>query len=227
MLRTIRTGTTYANSVSTIALIVALMGGSTAMAAAELAKNSVGSEHIRDGAVRAAELSPNSVTGSKVVDGALRGADLKDGSVTGHDIDESTLGQVPRAEYAEAADTADEARTAAHAQTATRLLGLNRASVTANGVLKPNLSVGAVSAAETDTPGRYVVSFDGPILGCFPMASVAHNEITRVAGSASAWIRPLADNPKLNQIMVETHVPGAADSVPDPAPFSLLLICGS
>jgi len=40
MFRTIRTGTAYANSVSTIALVLALMGGGTAMAAAELAKNS-------------------------------------------------------------------------------------------------------------------------------------------------------------------------------------------
>ena len=226
MLRTIRTGTTYANSVSTIALIVALMGGGTAMAATELAKNSVDSHHIRDGSVRAVDLAPNSVTGSKVADGSIRGSEIKDGSVTGQDINEGTLRQVPRAEYAEAARTADEARTAGQAQTAARLLGLNRASVTASGALKQNMSVGAVSAAETDTPGRYVVTFDGPILGCFPMVSVAHNETTRVFGSASAWIRPLADNPKLNQVVVETHAPDTSDDVPDRAPFSLLLICG-
>lgn len=225
MFRTIRTGTAYANSVSTIALVLALMGGGTAMAAAELAKNSVGSEHIRDGAVRAADLAPNSVTSAKVADGAIRGADLRDDSVTGRDVDEQTLGPVPRAEIAEAARVADEALTAGHAQTANALLGLSRASVTANGELKSTPSAHALSAADTSTPGRYIVTFDGPLLGCTLMASVAHNETSRVFGSASVWIRPLQENPKGNQVVVETHVPGTADSEPDPAPFNVLVIC--
>lgn len=225
MLRTIRTGTAYANTVSTIALILALMGGGTAMAAAELTRNSVGSEHLRDGAVRTSDLAQNSVTSSKVVDGAIRGADLSDGSVTGRDIDEQTLGPIPKAEFAESAGVADEALTAGHAQTANRLLGVSRASVSADGELS-GLSVGAVSAAETTTPGRYIVTFGAPTLGCFLIASVAHNETSRVIGSASAWIRPLDENPKLNQVVVETYVPGAADSEPDRAPFNLLAMCG-
>lgn len=225
MFRTIRTGTAYANSVSTIALVLALMGGGTAMAAADLAKNSVGSEQIRDGAVRAADLAPNSVTSSKVVDGAIRGADLRDGSVTGRDVDERTLEQVPQAGFAETARVADEALTAGHAATASTLLGLSRAAVTAAGELKSDPSVGTVSAVETSTPGRYIVSFGGPVLGCSLMANVAHNDTSRVFGSASAWIRPREENPTGRDVVVETHVPGAADSEPDPAPFNLLVIC--
>lgn len=225
MFRTIRTGTAYANSVSTIALVLALMGGSTAMAAADLANNSVGSQHIRDGAVQAADLAPNSVTSSKVVDGGIRGADLKDDSVTGRDVNEKTLEQVPKAGFAETARIADEARTAGHSGTAGRLLGMSRASVTATGELKSDPSEGTVSAVETSTPGRYIVTFGGPTLGCSLMATVAHNETSRVFGSASAWIRPFAENPRGNQIVVETHVPGTADSEPDRAPFNLLAIC--
>ena len=226
MLHITRPRPAYALLISTLALILALMGGGTAAAAPDLPRDSVGSEQIRDGAVRAADLAPNAVTSSKVLDGAIRGADLRDGSVTGRDVSEQTLGPVPKAELAESAGVADEALTAGHAQTASRVLGVERASVTAKGELNPGPSVGAVSAAETPTPGRYIVSFDGPILGCFMVASVAHNETLRVIGSASAWIRPLNENPKLNQVVVETHVPGAADSGPDRAPFSLLMMCG-
>ena len=196
-----RRRTTYANTVSTFALVLAVMGGGTAIAAG-LANNSVESRHI--------------------VDGTVRGTDLSNGSVTGKDVDESSLDTVP---VAEMAGTADEALTAGHAQTASRLLGSMRASVGATGQLKPNQSIGAVTAEQTITPGRYVVTFATPMLGCFLMAGVAHNSTDRVVGSASAWITPFAGNPGFNRVTVETHSPGTADTIPDPAPFTLVVAC--
>jgi hypothetical protein len=201
MNRNARARTSYANAVSTLALVVAVIGGGTAVAAG-LASNSVESRHI--------------------VDGTVRSTDVRDGSVTGKDVDETSLDTVP---IAEAAASADEALSAGHAETASRLLGSMRASVTAAGALRPNQSIGAVSAEQTSTPGRYVVTFGSPMLGCFLMAGVAHNSTDRVSGSASAWITPFAANPGANKVTVETHTPGLADSVPDPAPFTLVVDC--
>jgi hypothetical protein len=75
----------YANVASTLALVVAL--GGTGAYAASLAKDSVTSKQIKDGAVKSVDLGAASVTGAKV----------KDGSLTGGDVDESTLGKVPAA----------------------------------------------------------------------------------------------------------------------------------
>jgi hypothetical protein len=87
---------TYANVVATFALFVALGGAS--YAALKLPKNSVG----------ARELKKNAVSGAKV----------KKDSLTGSDINEATLGIVPRADSAEHAATADHAASADHAGTA-------------------------------------------------------------------------------------------------------------
>lgn len=85
---------TYANVISTIALVLAL-GGATAFAASSLSKNSVGTK----------QLKKNAVTGAKVKDRSLSGADVKT----------STLGKVPSAVRA---DTAGTSQTAMRAQTA-------------------------------------------------------------------------------------------------------------
>jgi hypothetical protein len=195
-LRTRSTATKLASG----AAAFALLGGGTAVAAG-LPDSFVQSRHIKDGAVRS--------------------VDLANGSVTGQDVDEGSLGLVP---IAEAAGTADHAISAGHAGTAGRLLGLSRATVSASGQLR-SPDFGAVSAEQTDVPGRYVVNFGGPLLGCFLMAGVGHNEMVPTAGSASAWIAPLAVNPNLSKVTVETHAPGSGDTVPDPLPFNLMVVC--
>jgi hypothetical protein len=75
----------YAAVVSTLALIVAV-GGASAFAATELAKNSVGPK----------QLKKNSVTTAKI----------KNGAVTGAKVKLSTLGTVPSAGHAASADSA-------------------------------------------------------------------------------------------------------------------------
>jgi hypothetical protein len=198
---------TYANIVSTLALVIGVTGGGAAVAA-NLAADSVSSRHIQDGSVRS--------------------VDLKDGAVLGADIDEDSLSIVPRADLAELAKNAEQATSAGAAETARRLLGVTRASVNADGSLNEGRSFGVVSAEQTTTPGRYVVTFDGPRAGCFLMPTVAHNSPERIVGYASAWLTPSPDPdlPNLSQVTVETHGPGTADTIPDPAPFSLVVWCG-
>lgn len=84
-LKQIRSRLTYANVMSTIAVVLAL-GGTTAFAASTLGRNSVGTKQLRK----------NAVTGVKVRDRSLTGRDLRTG----------TLGQVPSAAQADHANTA-------------------------------------------------------------------------------------------------------------------------
>ncbi|HEX6781793.1 MAG TPA: hypothetical protein VF125_07150 [Solirubrobacterales bacterium] len=94
----IRKRLTYANVVSTLALFVAL-GLSSAYAANQLGKNSVGPKQLKKGAVTAAKLKPGAVTTAKLADGA----------VTGEKVREETLGKVPAALQADRAVQAGNA----------------------------------------------------------------------------------------------------------------------
>jgi hypothetical protein len=89
---------TYANATATLALFVALGGG--AYAATALPPNSVGSKHLKRGAVVTAKIRNNAVNRSKVLDNSLTGADIK----------ESSIAKVPSAT---AADTATHAAASA------------------------------------------------------------------------------------------------------------------
>ena len=196
MIRNITTNPTFATLAAGVALVAGVAGGGTAVATG-LAKDSVESRHIKDATIRSVDLANRSVTGAAV--------------------DEGTLGAVPVSE------AADRALTAGHAETAGRLLGLIRASVSATGKLRSDGS-GAVSARQTSTPGRYIVTLEAPSLGCFLMPAVAHNDTEPVAGSASAWFTPPLQETFGKKVTVETHAPDG-DSVPDSLPFSLLVLC--
>jgi hypothetical protein len=88
---------TYANVVATLALVLAVTGGATAIALS-LPKNSVKSKQIAKEAVKNSDIAKNAVTGDKVK--------------------ESTLGKVPSAGHADSADSATNAATAANATNA-------------------------------------------------------------------------------------------------------------
>ncbi|SDD00065.1 hypothetical protein [Nocardioides lianchengensis] len=137
---------TYANVASTLALVLVLGGGGTAVAAGALAKNSVGSKQIRAGAVKNPDLARNAVTATKV----------KNDSLTGADVQESTLAEVP---------------SAAFATTAGRAGNVHGAVVRSNGVLVTGQSLNAVSSARTGT-GLYQVVFATDITDCAAVASM-------------------------------------------------------
>jgi hypothetical protein len=94
---------TYANVMSTIAVVLAVGGGATALALT-LPKNSVHSKQIAKGAVKNSDIGKDAVTGDKVK--------------------EDTLAKVPQAVHADSADsatTAASATNAAHAAVADTL----------------------------------------------------------------------------------------------------------
>ena len=82
---------TYANVTATLALIIAV-GGASALAATQLAKNSVGTRQLKKNAVTTAKIRKQAVTAAKV----------KKGTLTGAQINASTLGTVPVAANAQA-----------------------------------------------------------------------------------------------------------------------------
>jgi uncharacterized protein (DUF2147 family) len=79
-MKRIRGKLTYANVVATIALFLAV-GGASAMAASQLAKNSVGAKQLKSNAVTAAKIKTGAVTSTKVAAGAIGAAQLANGAV--------------------------------------------------------------------------------------------------------------------------------------------------
>ena len=91
---------TYANVVSTLALVIALSTGGAyaagliqtrdiadeAVTTAKLRDGAATTAKIHDGAVKRAKIADNAVNGAKVGDGALTGADIANGSVSGADL---------------------------------------------------------------------------------------------------------------------------------------------
>lgn len=138
----------YSHLASTLALIVAIGGGGVAVAAG-LAKNSVGSPHIRAGAVRKPDLAKGSVDGSRVRNNRLTGADIREG----------TLGR---------------ARLARHAAIADQLIS---AAVSHEGHLLKELSQGATDARRRFI-GHYIVTFARTMDGCSFTATIdAHGGV--------------------------------------------------
>jgi hypothetical protein len=80
---------------ATLAFFIAV-GGASAFAATQLAKNSVGTKQIKNGAV----------TGAKIKNGTITGAQVIPGSLSGADVDASTLATVPSATHAASAGIA-------------------------------------------------------------------------------------------------------------------------
>ena len=79
-MKRIRGKLTYANVVATIALFLAV-GGASAMAAGQLAKNSVGAKQLKKNAVTAAKIKTGAITSPKVAGGAIGPQQLANGSV--------------------------------------------------------------------------------------------------------------------------------------------------
>ncbi len=76
----VRSRLTYSNVVATLALVLAL-GGGTVYAASKLGKNTVTSKSIKKGAVKSSDIAGSAVTGKKVKDGSLEAGDLAAGVI--------------------------------------------------------------------------------------------------------------------------------------------------
>lgn len=85
---------TYANVVSTIALVLAVGGG------AVYAASKIGAQGIRKNAIHSFHIKNKQVKRQDIAGGSINGHKVSNGSLTGKDIQEATLGLVPTAEDA-------------------------------------------------------------------------------------------------------------------------------
>ena len=116
-MRRFRPTLTYANVMATLALFIAL--GGTGYAALRVPRASVGSIQLRR----------HAVTNSKIAPGAVSASRVKENTLTGTEINEAALGQVPSADRANHASSADTAGSAVNAQNAATLGGLSAAQL--------------------------------------------------------------------------------------------------
>lgn len=168
----------YANVVSTLALIVACTG-TTAFAASKLADRSVGERQLRPGAVTASKIRKSAVTAPKIQAQAVKQGKIANGSVTaakmataavgsstlaessvtspkianeavtGEKAIESTFSQVPSAAEADVASFAESANPAAFG------------FVSKEAILDPNLSKGISGVTEGSLAGVYCIAVSG------------------------------------------------------------------
>jgi hypothetical protein len=166
MLRKLRSRMTYANVVSTIALGLAI-GGGTAYAATK-----IGTSNIRYHAVTGSKLATNAVTASKVKNSALSGSDLRDNSVTSADIRTGTLlandfapNQLPKGDKGDKGDPA------------TSIFGV----VTEGGALSSFKNVSAISGT-----GPYTITVNQDVSKCAAVGTL----VGGAAGTVTAQPTP-------------------------------------
>lgn len=113
MLDRLRSGLTYANVMSTIAVFAVLGGGAYAaqkIGPKDIKRNAVRAKHIKKNQIASRHLKKRVVTSAKVATGAVTTSKLANGAVTGPKVDESTLGPVPNADRLDGLDSLDFVR---------------------------------------------------------------------------------------------------------------------
>jgi hypothetical protein len=173
-----RTRLTYANLISTLALLVAI-GTGGAYAASKLPDKSVGEFQLRPGAVTAQKIRKNavtapkikaeavkqgkiaggSITAAKMTQGSVSGSSLQEGSVTnsklapeavtGDKVNEGTLSEVPSAARAEFATNAESASPPAYA------------AISSEATIDSSYSKSIASVKDGTLPGIYCVTAAG------------------------------------------------------------------
>jgi hypothetical protein len=178
--KTIKAHLSYANVLSTLALVLAV-GTGGAYAANQIAERSVGAKQLRPGAVTAdkirkhavtapkleaaavkqgkiangaissAKIQAGAVTSEKIPNGAVTPEKVPDDSLTGRKVDEATLSQVPSANAANFATFAETSNPEAFAK------------VDAEGTTFPAYSkgVGTANVKQGSEPGVYCVTVPG------------------------------------------------------------------
>jgi hypothetical protein len=155
MHRKLRANLSYANVVATLALALAV-GGGTAYAAQRIRASQIGYH-----AVTASKINYNAVTTSKVKNGSLTDKDLRDSSITTQDVRNGTL----KAEDFATAELPQGPKGDPGAP-ATALRG----TVSAVGTLSNAQGVTAVTAGDG---AEYTLTFDRDVSKCSVVATVA------------------------------------------------------
>jgi hypothetical protein len=197
MLRKLRPHLTYANVAATLALVIAVGGGSA------WAAQKIRTRNIAYHAVTASKVNYNAITAAKVKNGSLSGRELRDSSVTTEDIRNGTLrsedfgaDQLPKGDKGDKGDPA------------TSLHG----TVSATGVLTFGSGVTSVVPG---ADGVYAVTFDRDVSRCSVVATVANTGGGTVSAAHAGAATP-------QRVEFRTH--DAAGTLED-LPFGFAVFC--
>lgn len=220
-MRRLRSSLSYANVASSIALFLAVSGG-TAIAAA-----TIGTSDIQSSAVTKPKIARNAITASKINNGAVSGRDVRDesldgadianGSLTGDDVRDASLGGADiRAGSIGVDQLAPDARPGANAGGPAA-----QGVVSASGALVRGSGVANVSMT---SPGIYVVTFTRDVSTCTPVATLGgqlepNDEDGRVGGGTVSIAPSGASNATL---IYEVRNLAGVDT---PRPFSFIVQC--
>lgn len=207
---------TYANIVSTLALVVALSG--TGAYAAGLAKNSVKSKHIKDGQVKVVDLANGSVTAAKLAPGAVPDASIPDGSVTGAKISSDAITGAKVADNSLKGADIDESSLGT-VGLATRSLTVLAAAVKFDGTLAAGQGYNTASVQKVGI-GGYRVAFNRDVSTCSYVASTGLTGSQDSLYSGTATTSHSAANP--NAVFVGTY---DGDGVNSNRSFFLIVVC--
>lgn len=220
-MRRLRSSLSYANVASTLALFLAVSGG-TAIAAA-----TIGTSDIQRGAVTKSKIAPSAISTGKINNGAVRSADVKDGSLTGVDIrDESLDGDDIRDGSLTGAEIRDESiglQQLAPEARPTAGAGGPAAQGVVSGAGALVRGSGVANVAMT-SPGIYVVTFTRDVSACTPVASLGgyldpSDEDGRVGGGSVA-VAPSSANASTYVFEVRNSA-----GVDTQRPFSFVVHC--
>jgi hypothetical protein len=164
-LRKFRSRLSYANVASSLALFLAVSGG-TAFAA-----TTIGSSQIRTHAVTGPKIATNAVTSSKIAPSSITSSDVKNGSLQSSDF---ASGQLP----AGAAGAAGPAGPAGPAGAGSSMNGV----VSPGGTLVYGKGVAAVSVGGS---GVYVVSLNSNVSQCPVVATIGGYQLGGNTASAT------------------------------------------
>ena len=168
MLRALADRLTYANVVATLALFIAL--GGISYAAVKIPRNSIGTKHIKKGAI----------TADKIRNGAIGSAKIRDGGVQTDDLDELPEGE-PGRDGLDGRDGFDgvDGTPGVPGPPANPEWWV---VVKADGTLERGT---AMTTAKTGT-GTYTVNFAGDRRGCGFVASMVDGAGSVAAGAGAA-----------------------------------------
>ncbi|HXS45863.1 MAG TPA: hypothetical protein VN756_00190 [Solirubrobacterales bacterium] len=102
-MKQIRKRLTYANVMSSIAVFL-ILGGATAVAASK-----IGANRLKANSITTGKIKKNAVTAAKIKANSITTVKIAKDAVNGEKVNESTLGEVPKANTANSATTATTA----------------------------------------------------------------------------------------------------------------------
>lgn len=191
---------TVPHVLSALALFVAL--GGTAVAVG-IAKNSVGSQQIKPGAVRTSDIRDGAVARRKIRSNAVTTAKVEDASLTGADINQTTLRSVRAA----------------------NVIGISAEGDGECTLLNPPAGV----TAESEGTGKCAFTFSRSVAACQAVASadlrLPPNSIA-ANGARTVFVKRFNSEPSV--IRTQAYFDSSTAAVPpglSDTPLSLVLVC--